>query len=71
MLELVPSPDPPVGDHIETISPEDMLDKKASPEMAGIGISGTEFIASYNWLDECYPKIIILGAHVCVTRCAR
>lgn len=71
MPELVPSPDPPVGDHIETISPEDMLDKKASPEMAGIGISGTEFIASYNWLDECFPKIIIPGAHVCVTRCAR
>ncbi|KAF5129748.1 hypothetical protein E5D57_006079 [Metarhizium anisopliae] len=61
MPELVPSPDPPVGDHIETISPEDMLDKKASPEIADIGISGTEFIASYNWLDDCYPKIIIPG----------
>ncbi|KHN99717.1 uncharacterized protein MAM_02570 [Metarhizium album ARSEF 1941] len=66
MPEVVRSAPPPMGDLIETVSREDVLYDKAGP-LGRIGISGAEVIASYNWLDERHPEIIIPGTTVFVT----
>lgn len=39
---------------------DDEADDEAEPSHY-LGISGTELVASYNWLDEDRPKIIIPG----------
>lgn len=54
------SPAPPLGDLLETISREE-ISRELSAVHEHCGITDVEFVASYNWLNEKQPKILIPG----------
>ncbi len=50
------SPEPPFGDIIATIDPSALPLSDKLPN-----ITGSEYVASYNWLDRSTPTILIPG----------
>ncbi|KAH7141427.1 hypothetical protein B0J13DRAFT_59208 [Dactylonectria estremocensis] len=52
------SPTHPLGEVIETISKDSLADSK---KIGRAEISGTKLIASYNWIADSAPKIMIPG----------
>lgn len=61
-VQLEESPFPPLGDLIEVIDAKN-FENTDGEECAHFGIKDVELIASYNWVDQKAPKIIVPGMH--------
>lgn len=60
LVQLEESPPPPLGDRIEVIDQKYLED--SGGENVAFGITQSKLIASYNWVDQKAPKIIVPGA---------
>lgn len=58
--KAMPSPAPPLGDLIETVTRES-LPVDGIDSIDQLKISDVRAIASYNWINEPNPKVIIPG----------
>lgn len=56
----MPSPAPPLGDLIETVT-RDSLPVDGVDSIYQLKISNVRAIASYNWINEPNPKVVIPG----------
>lgn len=62
LAQLEESPFPPLGRLIEAIDAKTFKDTDLD-ECTHLGIKDVETIASYNWVDQKAPKILVPGMY--------